>query len=68
MSKKYTVYFEETIAYAVEIEVENDTKSKAIIEMARKEIEDNGRENYSIDTSSLQQKGLEEEDQRNAIS
>ena len=53
MSKKYTVYFEETIAYAVEIEVENDTKSKAIIEMARKEIEDNGRENYSIDTSSL---------------
>ncbi len=61
MKRKYTVYFKEEITYAVEIEVESNTEDKAIIEIARKEIEDNGRENSSVDTSGLTKEALEEE-------
>lgn len=53
MVKKYTVYFEEKITYAVEIEVENALEDKAIVEIARKEMEDTGREHYSVNTSGL---------------
>ena len=62
MSRKYTVYFQETVTYAVEIEVENDSEKEAIVELARKKLEDNGREDYSIDTSGLNLDGLEEEE------
>lgn len=40
---------------------QSNTEDKAIIEIARKEIEDNGRENYSVDTSGLTKEALEEE-------
>jgi hypothetical protein len=62
MSKRYTVCFREEIAYAVELEVENDANNKAIVELALQELEDNGRDNYSVDTSGLKLESVEEED------
>ncbi len=61
MSKKYTVYFREEITYAVEVKVENDTEDEAIVEIARSELENNGRKNYSIDTSGLKLEIVEQE-------
>jgi hypothetical protein len=62
MSKRYTVYFREEITYAVELEVENDADNKAIVELALQELEDNGRDNYSVDTSGLNLESVEEEE------
>lgn len=61
MSKKYTVYFREEITYAVELEVENDADNKAIVELALQELEDNGRDNYNVDTSGLNLESVEED-------
>jgi hypothetical protein len=62
MSKRYTVYFREEITYAVEVEVENDMENEAIEELARAELENNGREDYSVDTSGLTLSSVEKED------
>ena len=62
MKRKCTVYFKEEITYAVENEVQNNTESKVIIELARKKLEDDGRESYSVDTSGLKLENLDEEE------
>jgi hypothetical protein len=61
MNKKYTVYFREEITYAVEVEVENDTENEAIEEQALQKIENDGRENYNVDSSGLTLSSVEEE-------
>jgi hypothetical protein len=62
MNKKYTVYFREEITYAVEVEVENDTENEAIEEQALQKIENDGRENYNVDSSGLTLSSVEEND------
>lgn len=60
MDKKYAVYFKEETIYMVEIEVEEEVEEEAIAEIARQKLEDNGRENHSVDTSGLTLESVEE--------
>jgi hypothetical protein len=60
MNKKYIVYFREEITYAVEVEVENDTEDEAIKEQAVQKIENDGRENYIVDSLGLTLSSVEE--------